>query len=117
MSSPTNDKESLRRKYDEIGGLYSSRYADPASVARHQVALVSRWRQKLAPGATVLEIGCADGFVTEALARFGFVVTAVDISPVMIDAARRRLTDLDLPATFVTADVDTLDLGRRFDAV
>jgi SAM-dependent methyltransferase len=45
----------------------------------------------LGTGSTVLEIGCGPGQLTERLARHGFDVTAVDIGPSMVAAARRRL--------------------------
>lgn len=110
-------KDALRRKYDAVAARYSSRYADPDSVARRQVELVRRWGAPALPGASVLEIGCADGLVTEALARAGYRVTAVDLSPAMVAAARRRLADAGLEAEILEADLDSLSLGRRFDVV
>ena len=43
------------------------------------------------PGSAVLEVGCGTGQLTESLARYGFRLTAIDIGPSMIAAARRRL--------------------------
>jgi ubiquinone/menaquinone biosynthesis C-methylase UbiE len=45
----------------------------------------------LGPGAAVLEIGCGTGQLTERLAGRGLRLTAIDIGPSMIAAARRRL--------------------------
>jgi ubiquinone/menaquinone biosynthesis C-methylase UbiE len=45
----------------------------------------------LGAGSTVLEVGCGTGQLTERLACFGFNLTAIDIGPSMIAAARRRL--------------------------
>ena len=45
----------------------------------------------LAPGATILEIGCGTGQLTERLANSGFRLTAIDIGPSMVAAARQRL--------------------------
>ena len=111
------DKRVLRRKYDAAAPTYSNRYADASAVARRQVALVEGWGSKLAPGDTVLELGCADGLVTEALATAGFVVTAVDLSPVMVETARQRIHHAGLHAAFAVGDVESIDFGRRFDAV
>jgi len=110
-------KDALSRKYDRIAAEYSSRYADPDAIARHQVSLVEQWGARLEAGATVLEIGCADGLVTKALARSGMAVTAIDFSPVMVETARRRLNAAGLAANFVVTDLDSLDLGRQFDVV
>jgi SAM-dependent methyltransferase len=109
--------EDLRDKYDRLAGSYTSRYADPDAIARFYVDLVSTWGPSAGPGSTVLELGCADGFMTEALLHAGFVVTALDLSPRMIDAARERLAhrrDVELEI----ADVATFDpAGRTWDVV
>jgi SAM-dependent methyltransferase len=63
----------------------------------------------------VLELGCGTGRVAAALARSGIEVTGVDLSPAMLDAARERVAGL--PVRLVEADMRSLDLGERFDAV
>lgn len=52
-------------------------------------------------GKTVLEYGCGDGINTLLLARRGAKVKALDISPDLIDVARRRLA-----ANHITEDVE-----------
>jgi SAM-dependent methyltransferase len=63
----------------------------------------------LPPGAAVLDLGCGTGRLAEPLARLGHPVTGVDNEPEMTAALRL--------ATGVTADITTLELGPRFDAV
>lgn len=60
-------------------------------------------------GATVLELGCGAGRVTHPLVERGYVVTAVDNSPEMLAQIRG--------AERVHANIEGLDLGRRFDVV
>jgi ubiquinone/menaquinone biosynthesis C-methylase UbiE len=74
------------------------------------------------PDDRVLEIGCGHGvaatFVCERLA--GGRLTAIDRSPKMIEAARRRNADYVEAgkAEFLVAELEQLDLGdRRFDKV
>jgi ubiquinone/menaquinone biosynthesis C-methylase UbiE len=74
------------------------------------------------PHDRVLEIGCGHGvaatFVCERLA--GGHLTAVDRSPKMIEAARRRNAAwVDSgTAEFLVADLEALELGdRRFDKI
>ena len=74
------------------------------------------------PGDRVLEIGCGHGvaatLVCERLG--GGLLTAVDRSPKMIEAARRRNAAYVEAGTaeFIVSTLEELDLGdRRFDVV
>ena len=81
--------EDLRDKYDRLAGSYTSRYADPRAVARFYTALVAKWGPPARRGATVLELGCADGFMTEALLRARVGAIGPEASVVIRD----QLTD------------------------
>jgi SAM-dependent methyltransferase len=115
------DDEAARKarieKYDRGAGSYSAGFVDPAATARRQVSMLSTWGTPMATGARVLELGCADGMITEALVRSGFEVTAVDFSPAMIDRARDRLRGAGLDADLRVADVSTFEPGATYDAV
>jgi SAM-dependent methyltransferase len=50
---------------------------------------------RISRAATVLEIGCGPGRLTWALARRARRVVAVDVSPRMVDVARRNLAGVD----------------------
>jgi SAM-dependent methyltransferase len=63
----------------------------------------------LSPGASVLELGCATGRIADALVALGHPTTGVDQSAAMLAHVHR--------ATPVLADIEDLDLGRRFDGV
>ena len=112
-----DDKEQLIAKYDRISSHYSERYADPVAVANGIVTLVRNWGESIPPGSSVLELGCADGFITVELARAGFDVSAVDLSPKMVENAAKRLADAGLEARIDVADVEQLELTRDFDVV
>jgi SAM-dependent methyltransferase len=60
-------------------------------------------------GQTILEYGCGDGLNTVVLARRGAKVKALDISPDLINVARRRLD-----ANRITADVEFI-VGSAHD--
>ena len=79
-------------------------------------------RLALRPGDRVLEIGCGHGVAaTLVCARLGGGrYTAVDRSPKMIVAARRRNAEHVAAgrAEFLVMDLEALDLGeRRFDVI
>ena len=62
------------------------------------------------PGEHILDIGCGDGALTAQLARTGAILTGVDASASMIEAARdRRLDARHIPAT-------DLPFEHEFDA-
>jgi SAM-dependent methyltransferase len=63
----------------------------------------------LAAGGSVLDLGCGTGRLAEPLAELGHPVTGVDNEPGMLAELRR--------STGAHADITTLDLGTRFDAV
>lgn len=117
MTEGPEDKSALRDKYDRLAGRYSARYADAVSVARRQVGLVASWGTAIQPGARVLEFGCADGFVTEALVRSGYEVTAVDLSSEMVKRARQRLSRSGLRARVEVGDLDAYQLDAPYDVV
>jgi SAM-dependent methyltransferase len=60
-------------------------------------------------GASILELGAGAGRMTHRLVRLGHPVTAVDESPEMLAHIHGAQT--------VHAEIQTLDLGRRHDAV
>lgn len=68
----------------------------------------------LRPGGAVLDLGCGTG---EPIARYfierGYDVTGVDAAPAMIALCRPRFPD----ATWIEADMRSLALERRFDAI
>jgi ubiquinone/menaquinone biosynthesis C-methylase UbiE len=64
-------------------------------------------------GDRVCELGCGTGLVTRHLCAVGAHVTAVDSSPLMMDAARRRAPT----ARFVRGDVLATPLDGPFDRI
>lgn len=64
----------------------------------------------------ILEIGCGTGLMTRKLADCGYDVTALDISPELLEKARERVGADN--ARFVCADLHELPLGdEMFEAV
>jgi ubiquinone/menaquinone biosynthesis C-methylase UbiE len=56
-------------------------------------------------GKHVCVLGSGDNQVVFALAGLGGIVTSVDISQNQLDVAKRRAEELDLPVSFIRADV------------
>jgi SAM-dependent methyltransferase len=74
--------------------LYSLGRPDLLDAATAEVVESLRRRGLLAPGRRALDIGCGIGRFVEALAPELSHITGLDISPVMLDEARRRCARL-----------------------
>lgn len=70
----------------------------------------------LAPGMSVLEIGCGTGAFTGPLAAVGIALTAVDISPDLLALAKVRISS-QYSVRFIQARFEELDPSGRYDAV
>lgn len=112
-----DSRDEIAKKYDQFAPHYSERYADPTSVARRTVDLVRGWGRSSEPGDSILELACADGFITTELAKNGFRVTALDIAPGMIKVATERLARARLEADLRTQDIETFRPTQDVDVV
>jgi len=70
-------------------------------------------RLRIAPGASVLEVGCGAGAFLYELYRQGCTVSGIDRSPTLVDYARRAMPE----GQFTVADAAELDPGETVDAV
>ena len=117
MTEKTSAEDRSRRQQEQAAGFdaIGSRYDDVFPHKDGQVKAVEQLLTRLPSGARVLDIGCGTGIPTaQQLVAAGCEVTGIDISPVMLDLARRNVPE----ATYLrrdAVDVDT-SLGR-FDAV
>jgi 2-polyprenyl-3-methyl-5-hydroxy-6-metoxy-1,4-benzoquinol methylase len=69
----------------------------------------------LRPGMSMVELGCGPGWMTRFAARHGLDAVGYDIAPEMIEIARGVAEAEGVDAKFEVGDMETLDLGRRFD--
>ncbi|WP_121749940.1 class I SAM-dependent methyltransferase [Streptomyces sp. E2N166] len=68
-------------------------------------------------GSRVLDLCCGPGVFTVPLARRGHRVTGVDLSPAMLDRARKRSADAGADVTYVQADAREYEAPGGFDVV
>jgi SAM-dependent methyltransferase len=80
----------LAEKYARIATGFSSReYADPVRYSRRRAAVIVAVGPRLQAGDQVLDLGCGDAFVARELTDLGLFYRGADVSPEMIEAARR----------------------------
>jgi len=107
-----NKRHYQRGLFDHIAARYEeSRPGYPAPVVEFITSTAG-----LGPARTVLEIGCGTGQLTEQLAGSGFRLTAIDIGPSLVAAARRRLAGADVSFQ-VTSFEDLAADDASFDLV
>jgi 2-polyprenyl-6-hydroxyphenyl methylase/3-demethylubiquinone-9 3-methyltransferase len=70
-------------------------------------------------GAQVLDVGCGAGLLSEAMAREGARVTALDLAPELVEVAKLHLLEsgLDVDYRLVSVEALAAELPGRFDAV
>jgi S-adenosylmethionine-dependent methyltransferase len=109
----------------DIVELYSSNpQCEHSRLERHQLEYDLTWRYLntyLPAKGNILEVGAATGRYTLELAKRGYALTAVDVSPALIEKCKQTLADagLERQVRFVVADARDLREVRekRFDAV
>lgn len=65
---------------------------------------------------TVLDVCCGTGTMCQMLHTEGYRMTGFDLSPAMIDEARRKAARRKMPIRYEVADAAEVDLGETFDA-
>ena len=76
--------------------------------------MAREWAREFAPGATVLELGCGDGVISDALVKADLTLYAVDASPTLLRAFRERFPNVK---TECAAAEESSYFNRTFDGV
>src|SRR5262245_849250 len=99
----------MTNRYDEIYRETADSGGPPWVIGGPQPAL-ARVLDEGVKGPKVLDVGCGPGDLAIALARRGYDVTAVDISPVAIEMAKAKAAAEGLAVNFDVQDARHLSL-------
>ena len=110
--------ESVRRAYDELAPTYAAHFPSTEPEAPLDLAMVDAFVAAVtadrdsAGQPRILDAGCGTGRMSRYLADRGCDVEGVDLSPGMVEQARRAQPDLTFdvaPLTALPHDDDTFD--------
>lgn len=101
----------MTKLYSDLAHLYDAMYQTFIDYDKEFALYTDLLRQHQAR--SVLEIGCGSGHLAKRFTESQYDYQGVDISPQMLDIARRRCPE----ARFEQADMRTIATGRLFDAV
>jgi ubiquinone/menaquinone biosynthesis C-methylase UbiE len=91
--------------------LYNSR-------SRREDAIIKEWLRRLPPKAHVLDLPCGTGRMIDNITKLGFQYTGGDISPHMIEEARKEAAGNPNVVRFVEADLEKLPFAdNSFDCI
>ncbi len=110
-------QEGIQRTFDEAASYYRDLRWERNRLVRFEKALTQRVLEEelgLGPFASLLEIGCGPGTWTGLLSHRARSVTAIDLSPQMLEQARQAVPSAGVH--FVQADAARFDTDDRFDA-
>ncbi len=91
--------------YDTVAGEYAARIVDELRHKPFDRDLLDRFAARVAGRGTVADVGCGPGHVARYLAERGVSVTGIDLSPGMVDVARRLNPGIE----FQSGDLRSID--------
>lgn len=68
-------------------------------------------------GGPVLDVGCGTGMLVRAIVQTGIDAVGLDVTPAMIERARKLSDEAGLDIEWVIADARTMELGRKFKLI
>lgn len=114
-----NEKEyvsklSSQEKKWLIGKPFGDRYESPERLRdfSHIIYILN-----LSEGSKVLDLGVGSGWTSIFLAKMGYVVTGLDISPEMIKIACAKAKRENVNVNFKVMDMEKINIDEKFDAI
>lgn len=105
MDRQTTD--SVRESYNKIADAYARRYADELQHKPLDRELLSRFAISVKGRGEVCDLGCGPGHIARYLWNEGVHICGLDLSPAMIDQARKLNPDI----AFRVGNLMALDVG------
>lgn len=94
--------EDTRSSYDTVAESYTELLRGRLEAEPYLMALLRLFADLVGPGRPVADVGCGPGLVTAALRDLGLDASGIDLSPGMIEIARREHPDLSFSVGSMT---------------
>lgn len=107
----TFDPRAVRHAYEILADGYAARFGDDLHASAFDRGVLDAALDVLGPSGCILDLGCGPGQVASYVMERGFEAVGVDLTPAMLDVARRRTSRLPL------VNGDLLQLPVRASAV
>ena len=97
--------------YSTLGNWfeYLNKDCDYASWSQYLIKRLAKFNA----GPSGADIGCGNGYFTRALYKAGYDVLGIDISPQMLNVAKRRAAEEGVPCEFLIGDITKLKLTGK----
>ena len=97
--------------YSTLGNWfeYLNKDCDYASWSQYLIKRLAKFNA----GPSGADIGCGNGYFTRALYKAGYDVRGIDISPQMLNVAKRRAAEEGVPCEFLLGDITKLKLTGK----
>jgi SAM-dependent methyltransferase len=99
------DAGTVRTSYDAVAAAYAKAFFDELSRKPFDRALLDAFAAACPETGEVLDVGCGPGHVARYLSERSVTAAGIDLSPAMVELARRLNPDLE----FHAADMRALD--------
>lgn len=101
----------------KVGDLiYDGNIYDGLNTGMADLPFYSHWLKKRKEG-SILELCCGTGRLTIPLAQEGYKITGVDNSTTMLNQAKQKASELNLPICFIKSDIRSLELPEKYDII
>ena len=109
-------KDKMESKYKVGDLIYDASIYDGMNTNLADLQFYKRWLPKNKQ-ARILELCCGTGRLTLPIAKEGYTITGVDITPSMLEKAKTKASKEGLVVEFIEADIRTLDLPDKYDFI
>jgi malonyl-CoA O-methyltransferase len=113
------DKKLIKLRFEQAAATYEQQAKVQHLVADRLLALLATAAPAAAP-ASMLEIGCCTGLLTEKImAHFPSLahLTVSDLVPSFAQCVERKVGNLAEKITFLAGDIESIDLPARYDLI